>query len=335
MATPSSSVSLFLLLRALCLLPLVAGSAAWGAENDVHARNAPTLRIFVILPPGGTSDILARVLADHLRTKLRRPVIVENHSGGVGRIAVDALKREAPDGTTVLLAPIALPVIAPLLYKDLGYDPARDLAPIAQIATYEFALAVALDHPAHNLHEFVAWTRANPAGATFGTPGAGGLPHLLGAFFAKEANIQLLHVPYRGVVAAEVDLMGMQIAAAVSTLSDFVQLHRAGKLRILATTGVQRSSLTPDIPTFREQGFPSIEATGWLGVFAPARTPQPVIDQLSGAISAALQAPAVRERMVALGLEPTGTTPKELSAIIAADTVYWRRIIKESGFTPE
>jgi len=293
------------------------------------------VRILVPVPAGGTSDVVARLIADRLRNGGGQPVVVENKPGATGRIAVEAFESAAADGTTLLLAPIAIPVIGPLVFKDLRYDPAKDFAPVAQVAKYEFALAVAADHPARTIPEFVAWAKANPAQANFGTPGAGSLPHFLGAMVRRAAGIELVHVAYKGVAPLEAELMSGQIAAGISALSDLIALHRAGKLRILATSGAKQSPLLPAVPTFKQQGFPAVEAVGWHGVYAPPGTPKTVIDQLSAAIVAAVQAPEVREQFIKLGLEPTGTTPETLAAIMAADTARWALIIKASGFTPD
>jgi tripartite-type tricarboxylate transporter receptor subunit TctC len=318
----------FLFVAAAVAAAAPAGAAAQGRPKQV-------VRILVPIPTGGQSDVVARLLADALREGSGQPLVVDNRPGGSGRIAVDALKSAAPDGATLLFAPFAVPVIVPLVTKEPGYDPAKDLAPVSQVSKYVFGFAVAAGHPAGTLPEFVAWARANPARATFGTPGAGSLPHLLGVMLRQAAGIELEHVAYKGAAPAEADLMGGQIAAGVSALWDFVPLHRAGKLRILATSGAGRSSLVPAVPTFREQGYPSLEAAGWHGVYAPVGTPKGVIDRYSTTIVAALRTPALREKLVALGLEPTGTTPEALAAIMADDTRRWRPIVKASGFTAE
>ena len=327
-----SSVSLA---RVLCLLlsGAVVAVAPPGAHAQIKAK--PPLRILVPLPAGGTSDVVARLIADRLRDSAAQPVVVENKAGASGRIAADALKSAAPDGTTLLLAPIAVPVIGPLVFKNLNYDPAKDFAPVAQVATYEFALAVAANHPARTVPEFIAWANAHPAQANFGTPGAGSLPHFLGVMIGQVAGIELVHVAYKGAGLLATELMSGQIAAGISALSDLIALHRAGKLRILATSGAERSPLLPAVPTFRQQGYPAVEAVGWHGVYAPSGTPRPVIDQLSTAIVRALQTPELRERLLNLGIEPTGTTPEALAAIMAADTARWGPIIKAAGFAVE
>ena len=321
--------------RALCLL--LAGAVAAATAPGVHAQASPRhpLRILVPLPPGSTSDVVARLIAEQLGEDGGSPVVVDNRAGASGRIAVEALKASAADGSTLLLAPVAVPVVIPIVFKDARYDPAKDLVPVAQVATFEYALAVGASHPAGDLAAFVAWARANPGQANFGSAGAGSIPHFLGMMLGRAAGIELLHVGYRGAPALEVELMGGQLAAGVSASSDFVPLHRTGKLRILATSGARRSPLLPEVPTFRELGYRSLEVSGWHGVFAPARTPRPRIEQLSESIGKTLHAPATRGKLLALGIEPTGTTPEQLAAIIAADTVRWRAIVKATGFTAE
>jgi tripartite-type tricarboxylate transporter receptor subunit TctC len=316
------------------LLIAVLAAASPGRAPAQSAVDRP-VKVIVPLPAGSTSDVVARLIADRLRDDAGQVVVVENRPGASGRIAVDALKTAPADGATLLLAPIAVPVIGPLVFRDLSYDPAKDFAPIAQVAKYEFAFAVAADHPARTIDEFVAWARANPARASFGTAGPGGLPHFVGEMVGQTAGVELVHVGYKGIAPALTDLMSGRIAAGIGAVADLIGLHRTGKLRVLATSGEKRAPLLPEVPTFGEQGYRSIVANGWHGVYAPAGTPQPVIDRLSGMIVAALQTPELIERFAALGLEPTGTTPQELAAIMVADTARWRSIIKASGFTVE
>jgi tripartite-type tricarboxylate transporter receptor subunit TctC len=321
--------------RLAWLLSLLVAAVAASPGATAQERTKPPLRILLPLPAGSTSDSVARLLAERLREDLGQPILVEDRPGASGRIAVEALMRAPPDGSTLLLAPIAVPVIVPLAFRKPGFDPARDLAPVAQVSTFEYALAVAANHPARNVAEFVAWAKINRARATFGTPGAGSVPHFLGTMLGRAAGVELIHVAYRGAPQVDADLMSGQIAAGLSALADFVALHRAGKLRILATSGAARSPLVPSVATFREQGYPSLEATGWHGVFAPAGTPLPVIERLSAAIVAALRTADLRDRLTSLGVEPTGTTPAELAAIMAADIARWRTIVRETGFKPE
>jgi tripartite-type tricarboxylate transporter receptor subunit TctC len=321
--------------RILCLVAASALVALAPAGADAQSRAKHPVRLIVPIPTGGQADVVARLIADALHERLGQTFVVENRPGASGRIAVDALKSAAPDGATLLFTPVLVPVFGPLVLRNVNYDPAKDFAPVTQVSKYEFAFAVAANHSARTVPEFVAWAKANPVRANVGNPGAGSVPHFLGVMLRHAAGVELAQIPYKGVGSLEAELMGNQIAAGISAVWDLVPLHRAGKLRILATSGAARSTLLPEVPTFGQQGFPGVEAVGWHGVYAPAGTPQPVIDRLSAAIVAALRTPELREKLVALGLEPTGTTPQMLATIMAADTARWSPIIKASGFTAE
>jgi len=313
------------------------GATVAVASSSAHAQNPikGPIKLLVPLPAGSTSDIVARLIADHIKDAIGQPIIVENKPGATGRIAAEALKNAAPDGSTLLIAPIAVTVLAPMVFKRLNYEPAKDFAPVAQIARFQYAFVVGPSHRAHTAAEFMAWAKTNPGQASFGTPGAGSLPHFLGMMIGREAGVEMLHVAYQGVTSLTTELIGGQVPSGVSALSDLVALHRAGKIRIIATTGSERSLVLPSLPTFKEQGFPAVEGVGWTAVYAPAGTPKPVIDHLSMAIVKALRTPAVKDKLIALGLEPTGTTPEELAAIMVADTVRWAPIVKASGFTAD
>jgi tripartite-type tricarboxylate transporter receptor subunit TctC len=316
------------------LTALALAMCAPPGANAQAALKGP-VRIIVGFAAGGSSDIAARMLADKLKDSLGVPFIVENRVGAGGRIAAEALKYAAPNGTTFLLTPVVVPVLAPLVYKQLNYDPAKDFAPVAQIAMYQFALAVGPNHPAKTVPEFVAWLKANPTQANFGSPAPGSLPHFFGLMIGKVTGVEMVHIAYKGVAPLANDLMGGQIPAGVDALSDMIELHRGGKIRIIATSGAQRSPLLPSVATFKEQGFTAIEGTGWIGIYAPSKTPAAVIDQVSAAIASALKTPELRERFINLGYEPTGTTPEQLAAIMTADTARWGPIIKASGFNAD
>jgi tripartite-type tricarboxylate transporter receptor subunit TctC len=316
---------------------IIAASVAAVASGGAHAQ-APIkgpIHILVGFAAGGTTDVTARLMADKFREALGQPVVVENRAGAGGRIAAEALKNAAPDGSTLLLAPIAVPVLAPLVFKQLGYDPAKDFAPVAHVANYPSVFAVGADVPAGTVPEFVAWAKSRGAQASFGTPAAGGLPHFFGLMIGKASGIEMVHVPYKGVGPLALDLAGGQIPAGISALSDMLQLHRAGKLRIIATSGARRSPLLPAVPTFGEQGFPAVVGDGWIAFYAPAKTPKPVIEHWSALIAKVVRTPEITARLIDLGLEPTGTTPEELAAIMAADTARWAPIVKASGFSGE
>jgi len=314
----------------LCLLALATAATLATAQQV-----AQPVRIIVPFAPGSTSDVVARLIAADIHDATGRVVIVDNKPGADGRIAIAALKQSLPDGGTLLMTPIALPVILPLTVRQLDFRSGKDYAPVTQVAEFEFALAVGVNHPAKNLPEFIAWARANPNAASFGAPGGGGLPQLFGAMIAKTTGIELIYVAYKSAAPLAGALMGDQIASAMGALSDFIALHRAGKIRIIATTGTQRSAFAPEIATFREQGLANIVGTSWIAVLAPAQTPKEAIDRWSTVIVAALHKPELRDKLVRLGVEPTGTTPEALGTIIAADTARWEPIVKATGFTLE
>ena len=277
----------------------------------------------------------AQLISDNVGRAMERTVVIERKPGATGRIAAEALKHAAPDGTTLYLAPIVVPVLAPLVFRNLSYDPVKDFAPVAQMLTFRYVLAVGPNHPARNGQEFVTWAKAHPKEASYGTAGAGSLPHFLGVMINETTGTQLLHVPYRGGAPMQADLLGGQIASGIESLTNLIEYHRAGTLRILAISGTERSPLAPSIPTFREQGLTSTDVVGWVGIFAPAGTPKAVVDRLSAAIVEAVRTPSISDKYRALGVEPTGSTPEELAAIMAADTARWAPIVKASGFSAE
>jgi tripartite-type tricarboxylate transporter receptor subunit TctC len=291
------------------------------------------IRIVFPFAAGGSGDALARLLAEHMRTSLDQPVIVENRTGAQGRLGVQAVKAAEPDGKTILLTPVAPMSVYQHVYSALQYDPVGDFVPLSQAVTFDFALAVGPQVTAKSLKELVDWVKANPNQGTYGTPAAGTLPHFFAVSFAKAAGLDLRHVGYRGSAAALTDLIAGQIPIVVTTTSDVLEQHKAGRIRVLATSDRQRSPFLPDIPTFKEAGF-RIEGTGWYGLYAPAKTPPATVERLSKAIVAAVNVPQVKERLLAFGLVPTGTTPAELARIQKADSELWAPAVKASGFTP-
>ena len=317
--------------RALVLAILAAAVFALpaGAQSGTE-----TIRIVFPFAAGGSGDTLARLLAEHLRVTLNVAVIVENRTGAQGRIGVQAVKAAAPDGKTLLLTPVAPMSIYQHVYKSLAYDPIADFQPLSQVATFDFAIAVGPQVPAKSLPELVAWVKANPAQGSYGIPAAGSLPHFFGALFAKAAGLDLRHVGYRGSAAALTDLVAGQLPIVVTTTADLLEQHKAGRIRMLATSDGQRSPFVPDIPTFKEAGY-DIVGTGWYGVFAPAGLAPDGVEKLSAALAAGVRVPRTKERLLAVGLQPTGTTAAELGRIQKADSELWAPAVKASGFTPD
>jgi tripartite-type tricarboxylate transporter receptor subunit TctC len=291
------------------------------------------IRIVFPFAAGGSGDALARVLAEAMRVELNRPVIVENRTGAAGRIGVKAVKDSAPDGLTLLLTPIAPMSVYQHVYPSLDYDPIADFQPVTQVATFDFGLAVGPDIPAKSLAELVVWLKANPAQTNYGTPGAGTLPHFFGVLFGRAAGVSMVHVNYRGSAAALKDLIGGQVPVLVTTTTDLLENHKAGNIRVLATSGKERSAFLPDLPTFREAGF-DIEGTSWYGVFAPAGTPRDVVDRYNKVLVKAVQSPEIKQRLSGFGLYPTGTSVAEFARIQKDDSAFWAPAVKASGFKP-
>lgn len=319
----------FRLLSVFCL-----AIAAFVQPAAAQPSGEQPVRVIFPFAAGGSGDALARILAEHLRQALNQPTIVENRAGAQGRIAVQAVKAAAPDGRTLLLTPIAPMAVYQHVYKSLGYDPFADFTPIAQVATFDFGVGAGPQTTATTVKELVAWVKANPDKGSYGTPAAGTLPHFFAVSFAKAAGIDLRHVGYRGSAVALTDLIGGQIPIVFTTVSDLLEQHKAGKIRVLATSDRQRSPFLPDVPTFKEAGF-DIEGAGWYGVFAPAGTPPDMVAKLNAALVAAVKKPDVRERLLAFGLQPTGTSAAELAEIQKRDAALWAAPVKASGYSPE
>ena len=292
------------------------------------------VRILVGFAAGGTADILARVVADKLKDSLGVPVIVDNRPGAIGRIAAEAVKNAAPDGTTIMVMPIGPMAVVPHVYADITYDPIKDFTPLAIGATFQFAIAAGPESGAKNWSEFVAWVRANPSKAAYATSGAGSLPHFFGVLLSREIGVPMVHVPYKGSAAYVNDLLAGQVPAAVDAIADLTELHRAGRVRILASSGATRSTVLPDVPTFTEVGL-GVQAYGWFGFFAPAKTPKPIVDALNRGINKALQSPDVVQKLSGIGMDPATGTPEEFAKIVAADYARWGPIVKASGFKPD
>ena len=323
-----SAVSSSLFIGACALLAFAAPLAA-------QDRMDKSVRILVGFAPGGTADLIARVVADKLKDTIGQPVIVENKPGAAGRITADAVKAAVPDGSTIMVMPIGPMAVVPHTLKQLPYDPVKDFTAVGLGATFQFALAAGPASGAKTWGEFVAWAKASPAKASYATSAAGSLPHFVGVLLSRDMGIDMVHVPYKGSGAYMNDLMGGQVPSAIDTVADLSEQHRAGRIRILATTGATRASATPDVPTFTELGLKNVVASGWFGFFAPPNTPKAVVDTLNRGINKALTSPDVVERLTKLGMDPATSTPDEFAKIVASDYAKWGPIVKATGFTAD
>jgi tripartite-type tricarboxylate transporter receptor subunit TctC len=292
-----------------------------------------TLKIVFPFQAGTSSDAVARLVAEHLQKSLGRPVIVENKVGAGGRIAALTVKNAQPDGSTLLFAGSSQLTLQPHLYPDLGYDPA-DFVPISQVIRSEQVVAIGSHVPVQSVTDLVAWLKANPDKATYGSPGAGTFPHFAGMEFARLSGVDLQHAAYRGTPAAIPDLLSGRIAVLMSSPAELIELHRSGSIRILATTGSARSSVLPDIPTLRESGI-DVVVPGWFGFYAPAGTPVELVERLQNEIITIVRLPEVHAKILALGFEPAATTSAELKKIQLTEFERWAPIVKASGYKPQ
>ncbi len=311
----------------------LAGATLLAAAGLASAQDN-TLRVWVGFPPGGSVDTVARLVAEKMKATLNQNVIVENKPGAGGRLVLGELRRAAPDGSTIVLAPSGALVIAPWLYNNLGYDPIKDFTPIARATVFDFAVTAGPGAPQGNLKAVLDWMKANPGKASYGTSGAGTVPHFAGLLIGQASGVPLTHVAYRGGAPAAQDLLGGQIPLMVDTASETIEHHRAGRLRILAVTGEQRSAALPDVPTLKEQGI-NMAADAFFAFIGPAGVNAQASERLSAAVAQALADPGIQERIRNFGLVPSHAGPAATAAMVAEHLKRWEAPVKASGFKPE
>lgn len=307
-------------------------SAAAGLPAIAQAQGDRTIRILVGFPPGGSIDIVARLLAEKMKGELKANVIVENRAGAGGRIAAELLKSAPADGSVLMITPVVVPVLAPLVFSRLTYNPATDFVPVGHVCDFNFALTVPTALPVQNVKELVAWLKANPQKANFGSPAAGSLPHFFGEMLSRDAKADMVHVPFAGGAALLGALSGNQVSAGIDVVLETLEAHRAGKVRVIGTSGAKRSAVLPDVPTLKEQGYPNMVAQGWFAMYAPARTPQAQVDAANRALNKALAQPDVLDRFAKLALEPGGGSPADLTALERTSSARWAPVVKATGF---
>ncbi|MDF1486105.1 tripartite tricarboxylate transporter substrate binding protein [Ramlibacter sp. H39-3-26] len=301
------------------------GAAAWPAKP---------ITLIVPFPPGGPTDLVARVLGQQLSEQLGQPVIVDNRPGANGNIGNGMVAKAAPDGYTVLYNTSSI-ALSPALYKHMTYDVQRDLAPVALTAVVPLALVVHPSVPASNVKEFIAYAKAQGGKLSYGSAGNGNVTHLTAFQFVRNAGIDAVHVPYRGSAPADVDLVAGQISFLTDTINSVAPFVRDKRLKILAVTTAKRISLFPDVPTLAESGMPGFEAGAWQGVMVPAGTPRPIINRLNTEILKALKTPAVLEKLALQGAEPLSSTPDEYGTYLKAELARWAGVVKATGVTLE
>ncbi|AOZ02054.1 LacI family transcriptional regulator [Cupriavidus sp. USMAHM13] len=324
----------FLIAAAPLLLGLLCQPAPAQAQAAATYPNR-VIRLVVPFAPGGSTDLVARLLAEQLRAELGQTVIVENKPGAGGNIGGEAVAKAAPDGYTLLLAAAGPTVINPSLYAHMPFSPLRDLAPVTMIAREHNLMAVNAALPVRNVKEFVAYAKAHPDSLTFGSPGNGSPAQLAGELLNRSAGLKLQHVPYKGTGPAVADLVAGHITLLIDNMPALLPQVQAGRLRALAVASEQRASALPDLPTAEEAGLKGFVVTAWKGLMVPAGTPPQVIARLHGAVVKILAQPALRKRLTDLGAEPVGNTPEQFAQQIRAQTSWWAALVKATGTSLE
>ena len=306
-------------------------SAGWSAD----AYPVKPIRFLVGFPAGGANDLVARAVAARLSPRLGQQVVVENRGGANGNISAQLVARAAPDGYTMLLGSVATLSMSPAMYRELPFDPLNDFAPVAQVVGVSTLLTVHPSLPPRSVKELVALAKKQPGKLNFGTPGPGSVAHVSGELFNRTAGISMVHVPYKGGGPAVIDAIAGQIECLFSLISTSGPQVKAGKLRGLAVTSSTRSSSLPEVPTVAEAGYPGFEASGWLGLLFPAKTPDAVVERVHKEAVAALGTPELRKQLEDVGLDPVSSSPAAFRAYIKSEYGKWGKVIRDAGIKAE
>ncbi len=313
---------------------LIAAAAACALLPGLAAAQAfPSKPITIIVPfaAGGTTDILARIIAQGMGAELGQSVVVDNRAGAGGNIGGQVAARAPADGYTLFMGTVGTHAINAALYRKMPFDPVKDFAPLTRVANVPNLLVANPAQPFKTVQELIAYAKANPGKINFGSSGSGSSIHLSGELFKSMAKVDMQHVPYKGSAPAVTDLLGNQIAIMFDNMPSAIQHVRSGKLRAIAVTTARRSPELPDVPTIAESGVPGYEATSWFGMFAPAATPAPVVAQLNATIVKVLAQPDIRKKLAEQGAEAAGETPAQFADFIQKESVKWGKVVRESG----
>lgn len=313
----------------IAVLAIVVASAA-----IAQSYPARVVRVVVAYPPGGSIDVVTRLVNQRLATALGQQFIAENRAGAAGNIGTDYVAKASPDGYTLLMGSAASISSAPAVYAKLPYDPVRDLAPIVQVANQPNVLTTHPSVPARNLKEFIALARANPGKFNYGSSGIGASQHMTAELFAMLTGVKIEHVPYKGGTPAMTDLISGQIDFMFTPAPNAIPFVKAGKIRGIAVTSLKRSSALPELPTMDESGLKGFELLGWIGLLAPAHIPREIVDRLNGEINKLLGGD-IRVRLTELGLDAVGGTPEHFAAFIRQDIAKYAKIVKSAGIPPQ
>jgi tripartite-type tricarboxylate transporter receptor subunit TctC len=311
----------------------IAIAAVLVLSGGADAQTYPSKPIRFIAPfaAGGALDTLTRTIASRMQENWGQPVLVENRTGAGGNIGADIVAKAPPDGYTLVMGTIATHAINVSLYSPMPYDAVKDFAPVTIAATINNSLSVHPSVATRNVAELIQYAKANPGRLTFGSAGSGTSQHLAGELFKTMTGVDMVHVPYKGGAPAMVDLLAGQISMTFGDIPTALPHIRSGRLRSIAVTAARRSPLLPDVPTIAEQGLPGFDVSAWFGVFTTAGTPRPVVSQLNAEIARILRLPDVREKLLAVGMEPVTNSPDEFAAFVQSEIAKWARVVKASG----
>jgi tripartite-type tricarboxylate transporter receptor subunit TctC len=293
------------------------------------------IRLIVPSPPGDGSDLMARAIGDKLTQALGQPIVVDNRQGAGGRVGTEAAAKAAPDGYTLIMGNAGSHGINAALYKDLPYDVERDFAAITQVMRAPNVLVINPSLPAKSVAEFIALLKANPGKYSYGSGGNGSSAHFTAELFKSMAGVDIAHIPYKGATPALTDVIGGQVVMFMGNLPPAMGHIKADRVRALAVTTAQRSSLVPDLPTIAEAGLPGFETVAWFGLFAPAGTPREIVARIRDEVAKIVQQSDIRERIVTLGGEPVGNTPAEFATIVRGDVAKWKGVAKAANIVAD
>ena len=315
----------------------IAGVAAATLAAPVFGQSYPVrpVKIVVSFPPGTTPDTVARVVAPKLQEALGQPVIVENRAGAGGNVAVDAVAKSPPDGYTLVVSTNAALATNKILFDNLAYDPERDLSAISLLASAPQILVVNPSVPVGTFKEFLQYLRSNPAKLSYGTTGSGSAAHLTMELLKADAKVFLVHIPYRGFPQAVTDMMGGNIQTMFAIAPGVLPHINAGRMKALAVTAFKRSAQAPEIPSVAELGYPQLESLAWIGMLAPAKTPQEIVDRLSAETQRILRDPEARKTLSNLGFDVVGSAPAEFRKFQHAEIDKWGKVIRATGAKPD
>lgn len=317
-----------ILVAAITGVCMFAGSAVKAQDNS-----AP-VRLLVGFAPGGALDTVARALAERLRVSLNQPVIVDNKPGAAQRLALSEIKKTKPDGLTLILANSAPFTMYPHMFKKLEFDPTRDFTALGRVGTYDLCITAGPAAPAGGIKEFLAWAKAHPKEAAYGTSGAGTPGHFVGELVSRAAGIPLVHIPYKGGAPAMTDLVGGQIPVVADTILESLEMSKSGKVRILATSGTRRTAVLPDVPTLRESGV-DVVVDAYIGLYGPAGMPADKVQRISKALEEAMRSADLQKRIVQLAYTPAYAPASAVVGIQAEELKRWEGPIKAIGFTAD